>query len=167
MNKKGNGYSDFIKKAYDNGDIYDVSVAFNDFPPAQEWHHGKIDYFINEPSFYYNGKCEIGDIVFVREYTYGNGVQGRNHLFVIVDIDYIAVPIEYFDMLISSKLEKLKYGANLFIKKDNYNKLDKDSIIKTDAIYKLTKEQIIFKLGSVSIKKIKKYKNVYYEINNK
>lgn len=40
-------------------------------------------------------KLEIGDIVFVKKYTYKNGQLGHNHLFVIVSEDE-AVEINYF-----------------------------------------------------------------------
>ena len=160
-------YSEFIKKQYKEGKIKNVSAAFKDFPPEEEWHHGNIEYFINEPTFYYNGHCKIGDIVFVREYTYSDGTKGYRHMFVIVDSDYHAVPIEYFGMMISSKLEKLKFDTNILLPKDSDNNLDKNSIVKVDELYKLTKEQIVFKIGEVSIKKVEKYKKYYYEIVNK
>ena len=88
-------------------------------------------------------------------------------MFVIVDSNYQAVPIEYFGMLISSHLEKMKFDTNILLSKDEKNNLKKDSIVKVDEIYKLTKEQIIFKIGEVSIKKVKKYKKIYYEIINR
>ena len=134
-------YSDIIKKNAKN-----VSEAFTNFPPEEEWHHGDIEYFINEPAFYYNGTCKIGDIVFVREYSYNDGTKGYRHMFVIVDSDYKAVPIEYFGMLISSHLEKMKFDTNLLLLKDKKNNLLKDSIVKIDEIYRLTKEQIVFKV---------------------
>ena len=160
-------YSKFIQNEYQEGKIQDVNEAFKEFPPEEEWHHGSIEYFINEPTFYYNGKCKIGDIVFVREYFYKDGTKGYSHMFVIVDSNYQAVPIEYFGMLISSHLEKMKFDTNILLSKDEKNNLKKDSIVKVDEIYKLTKEQIIFKIGEVSIKKVKKYKKIYYEIINR
>ena len=158
-------YSEFIKEQYEKGNIKDSSKAFEEYPSEKEWHHGSIDYFINESTFNYNGICEVGDIVFVREYKYKDGTKGNNHLFVIVDKNYQAVPIEYFGMLISSQLEKLKYNSNILLSKDEINNLDKDSIVKTDEIYKLLKRDIVFVLGKVDIKKITKYKKSYYDIN--
>ena len=160
-------YSEFIRKQYKENEIKDVSEAFKKYPPEEEWHHGSIEYFINEPTFYYNAKCKIGDIVFAREYFYKDGTKGYRHMFVIVDGNYQAVPIEYFGMIISSNLEKLKFDTNLLLLKDEENNFFKDSIIKIDELYKLTKEQIVFKVGEVNIKKVEKYKKAYYEIINK
>lgn len=66
-------------------------------------------------------------------------------------------------MLISSNLEKLKYKSNKLINKDNKNRLNKDSIVKTDVIYKISNEQILFKIGEVNLDKVKEYKQSFYE----
>lgn len=34
---------EFIKIAYGKGKVQDVSQAFEEFPPEQEWHGGKIE----------------------------------------------------------------------------------------------------------------------------
>ena len=49
-------------------------------------------------------------------------------------------------MLISSKIEKLKYKFNKYIKKDNKNNLKTDSIVKTDVIYKIFTKNILLKI---------------------
>ena len=54
-------------------------------------------------------------------------------------------------MLISSNLEKLKYDANKLLEKNTTNKLKKDSIVKTDVIYKINQNEILFKVGEVNI----------------
>ncbi len=41
--------------------------------------------------------------MFVNEYTYDDGNKGKNHLFVIVEQNNLAVSIESFGMLISSQ----------------------------------------------------------------
>ena len=87
---------------------------------------------------------------------------GKDHLFVIIDQDNTAVPIENFGMLISSNLEKLKFNSNKLLKKDNINNLHKDSIVKTDVIYKISNEQILFKIGKVDNEKIEEYKKSFY-----
>ena len=87
---------------------------------------------------------------------------GKDHLFVIIDQDNTAVPIENFGMLISSNLEKLKFNSNKLLKKDNINNLHKDSIVKTDVIYKISNEQILFKIGKVDNEKIEEYKKNFY-----
>lgn len=156
--------SDFIKKAYEANRVKDVHEAFMEYSPEEEWHHGDIQYLINEPSFYYNDKCEIGDIVFVREYNYPDGTKGYNHMFVIIDSDYQAVPIEYFGMIISSKLNKIKYETNVLLRKDEYNKLNKDSIVKVDAIYKILEKQIVFKVGKIDHDKINQYKDSFSKL---
>ena len=68
-------------------------------------------------------------------------------------------------MLISSNLDKLKYPKNKLLKKDMKNNLDKDSIIKTDVIYRISNNQILFKIGEVDKEKIEEYKMSYYNIN--
>ena len=75
-------------------------------------------------------------------------------------------------MIISSNLEKLKYDSNVLLEKDDTNNLDKDSILKTDRMYVLIKENIIFKIGEVSLENIEIYnkklesikENALYEI---
>ena len=86
--------------------------------------------------------------------------------FVIVEQNNIAVPIENFGMLISSRLTKLKYPANKLLEKDDKNNLNMDSIVKTDVIYKILNNQILFKIGKVDTTKIEEYKNSFIE-NNK
>ena len=43
----------------------------------------------------------------MNDYRYNNWAKGNNHLFVIIEQNNLAVPIENFGMLISSNLEKL------------------------------------------------------------
>lgn len=47
--KDKEGLSDFIKFAYENGDVKDVSEAFIEYPVEEEWHKGKAEYLLNEP----------------------------------------------------------------------------------------------------------------------
>lgn len=90
---------------------------------------------------------------------------GTNHIFVIIGKDNFAVPIEYFGMLISSKIYKVKYDTNEFLEKDSINKLNKDSIVKLDEVYRIKEEAINFKIGKVDEDKIEDYKKRYLEIN--
>ena len=155
---------DFLEVAKKSGRIRDVKEAFIEYPVENEWHKGKISNILelndnSEEYFIY----KIGDIVFVNDYRYDNGAKGNNHLFVIIEQNNLAVPIENFGMLISSNLEKLKYKSNKFINKDNKNGLHKDSIVKTDVIYKISNEQILFKIGEVDIDKVEEYKKSFYE----
>ena len=59
--------SEFLKNAYKKNRVKDLKEAFEEYPPEEEWHKGKVENVvmdINESYNYYN----IGDIVFVNEY---------------------------------------------------------------------------------------------------
>ena len=53
-------------------------------------------------------KYDIGDIVFVNEYSYENNITGLNHLFVVINGDNEVVPLDYFGLIVSSHIEKSK-----------------------------------------------------------
>ena len=157
--------SEFLKIAYKNNRVKDLTEAFEEFPVEEEWHKGKVENVLKEDSEkyeYYN----IGDIVFVSVYIYPDGKMGSNHLFVIIDRNNTAVPIEYIGMIISSQIDKIKFKSNKLIKKDNKNNLNKDSIIKTDTVYKLRDKQILFKVGEIEKDKIEEYKKSFYDTLN-
>lgn len=155
--------NDFLKLAYKYNKVKDLKDAFEEYPVEEEWHKGKIENVLKEDTEQYN-YYNIGDIVFVNEYVYSNGEIGNNHFFVIIDQNNIAVPIENFGMLISSNLEKLKFKSNMLLPRDNDNKLYRDSIVKTDVIYKILNEQILFKIGRVDKAKIEEYKKSFAAI---
>jgi len=67
-------------------------------------------------------------------------------------------------MLISSNLSKLKFRSNKLLEKDEENNLTKDSIVKTDVIYRILNEQIVFKIGTVDYERIEEYKRNF--VNN-
>ena len=152
--------SEFIKYARKVGRIKEVQEAFDEYDVNEEWHKGKIENIVKEDDEEYS-VYSIGDIVFVKKYNYENGSEGNNHLFVIIDQNNIAVPIENFGMLISSQIEKLKYDSNKLLKKDVQNGLKKDSIVKTDVVYKISNSQILFKIGSVEEKRVNEYKESF------
>lgn len=156
--------SEFLQFAYKNNRVRDLSEAFQEFAPEEEYHQGNTEVFLKEKTEQYDS-YQIGDIVFVSKYLYSNGQEGKNHLFVIVEQNNIAVPIENFGMLISSKIEKAKYQENKFLKANNKNGLDVDSIVKTDVIYKIDNENILFKIGNVDFDKIEKYKQSFLNYN--
>lgn len=160
--KKDEGLSEFIKFAYKCNKVRDIDEAFEEYPIEEEWHKGNFENVLRESNTEYS-LYEIGDIVYVKKYKYQDGTEGKNHFFVIIDQNNIAVPIENFGMLISSNLDKLNYKANKLLEKDNG--LYKDSIVKTDVVYKIMNSQIIFKIGKVEIDKIEEYKKSFYEIN--
>lgn len=155
--------SEFLKIAYKYGKVKNLEEAFKEFPVEEEWHKGNAENWLKEQKETYSIEYEIGDIVFVKEYVYPDGKIGKDHLFVIIDQDNMAVPIENFGMLISSKLDKLKFPSNKLLEKDNTNNLKKDSIVKTDVVYKILNEQIIFKIGKVDIEKVEEYKKSFYD----
>ena len=161
--------SDFLKTAYEYGRVKNLEEAFEEFPVEEEWHKGKVENVLREDSEKYDS-YNIGDIVFVSVYIYPDGKMGSNHLFVIIDKDNTAVPIEYIGMILSSQIDKIKFKSNKLIKKDNKNNFNKDSIIKTDTVYKLSDKQILFKVGEIEKDKIEEYKKNFYDTlknNNK
>ena len=158
---ENNNLSDFIKLAYKYGKVKELNEAFEEFPVEEEWHEGKIEKLLEEKEEQYD-IYEIGDIVFVKNYFYSDGKKGQNHLFVIIDQNNIAIPIENFGMLISSNLDKLKYASNKLIEKDEANCLNRDSIVKTDVVYKILNSQISFKIGRVDLNKVEEYKQSFY-----
>ena len=132
--------SDFLKIAYKYNRVKDLKEAFEEFPVQDEWHKGKTENVLKEDSEEYNAIYEIGDIVFVKEYKYPDGKIGNNHFFVIIDKNNTAVPIENFGMIISSNLNKLKFKTNKLLEKNKENNLNKDSLVKTDVVYKILKK---------------------------
>ncbi len=146
--------------------IYDSKDAFNEYPPSKEWHKGKIEYFINEDIYIYSN-YEIGDIVFVNEYNYTKHNKGFNHLFLIIDKNNVSLSIDYVCMLFSSNLNKLTYPSNKLIEKNKNNNLMKNSILKTDKVYKILNEQIVFKVGKIDINLLNEIKKLYNKNNIK
>ena len=165
---------EFLKEVLKYGKIRPVEDAFKKFPVEEEIHKGKIDNYIGVAEEYeeynINFKYKVGDIVFVKRYKYEDGTEGRNHLFVIINQNNnIAVPIEYLGMIISSKIEKVKYQSNILLPKDNKNNLETDSIVKTDVLYTIESKEIVMKIGKIDGDKIEEYKETYLKIikNNK
>lgn len=134
--------NDFIKKAKEDGriqkyrDIRD-QLLDDDCP----------EFYIGEKVTRYSN-YKIGDIVFVKNYLYKNGEEGSNHLFVIIDEDHFAVPVSYFCMLLSSKIDKI-------------NHLKKDSIVKTDTVYEFDNTDIEFCVGSIKEELVHKFIKYY------
>lgn len=155
-------FVEYIKKY---GDIRPVQEAFKEYPVEEEEHKGKLEsYLMAEETELYNNPYKIGDIVYVKNYIYEDGRNGKNHLFVIIGEDNLAISIDYFGMLISSKVYKQKYKENKLLVKDEENKLNVDSIVKTDIVYQIKLEEIICKIGRVDNGKIEEYKESHYEI---
>lgn len=51
-------------------------------------------------------KYDLGDIVFVNEFSYESKKSWENHLFVVVVDDDKVLPLEYFGLIVSSHREK-------------------------------------------------------------
>lgn len=158
--------SKFLKFAYEKNKVKALEKAFEEYPVSEEEHNGKKEnlYLVAEESIPYN-LYKIGDIVFVKKYKYQDETEGENHLFVIVENYNYAIPIEHFGMLISSKIEKVRFKENKLIKADGKNNLKKDSIVKTDVIYKIEEENILFKIGKVDSERIEEYKKSFIDLN--
>lgn len=119
--------------------------------------------YLNEENSPYNFKYNVGDIVFVKKYNYSDGTKGSNHLFLIIEDNYI-VSMDYFCLLISSQLDKLKYETNLFLAKDCKNNLKKDSVLKLDNIYRIENNDILFKVGEVTQEKLNVYRDIFIKM---
>lgn len=105
-------------------------------------------------------KFNIGDIVFVANYSYKNNDNGQRHSFVIID-DGQAVDIDYFGFLLSSKLNKASYPYNEMLYKNENNNLLKDSIVKCDDLIKFHEDEVQFKIGSVTQEELDKFVDTY------
>lgn len=116
-------------------------------------------------------KYQKRDIVYVKEYNYKNNRKGHHHLFVIINDDGNIVPIEYFGFLVSSQIQKRKeksqYEYNEFIKRNFQNGLTKDSIVKCDMIYKIDKNNIIYKIGTVNKNDFLRFLKCYQKQKNR
>lgn len=124
----------------------------------------EVEYYISE-NFETYDNVKKGDIVFAKKFIYKNGVIGENHLFVIIDQNNY-MPIEYFGMILSSNIKKENYKYNVRIDKNDKNKLHKDSIVKTDHIYKLKKEDVLKKVGKLDKELIDLFQKKYEEYKN-
>lgn len=157
---------EFLKYVLKYGDIRPIEEAFEKYPVEEEEHKGRLDAYVAENSegYNYQNSYLVGDIIYVKKYKYKNGREGTNHLFVIVGKNNLAVPLEYLGMLISSKIEKIKYKENKFLSSDNKNNLNVDSIVKTDVIYRIEEKNISCKIGKVDNDKIEEYKASYSDV---
>ena len=109
--------------------------------------------------------CKIGDIVLINSFKYPDGSDGSLHSFVVVDIENDEVgllPFEYLCFLISSRESKEDFPYNIPIKKDNTNRLKKDSHVKCDYIYEgIRKDDIIMVVGSVTPEQLDSFWDAY------
>lgn len=148
---------DFIKKIYEVGKV----IKLEDADIAEYALSDKeMIYYISEPVVKYP-IYKIGDIVYVKKYTYKNGDEGTKHMFVIIGNDNRAVPISYFCMIISSNLKKLKHKNNILLEPDEKNNLEKKSLVKADYIYDINSDEISCYIGSVSKELVDKYIKIY------
>lgn len=150
------------KKIYEK--YYDSFLDLEDASSIDALTTEEVNYYIAE-NFESFENIQKGDIVFVKKFIYGNGEIGQNHLFVILDNNRY-MPIEYFGMIISSNIKKEKYKYNIKINKDKENNLYKNSIVKTDHIYKLNKNDILKKVGRIDSDMIRLFESKYEEYSN-
>ena len=112
-------------------------------------------------------KCELGDIVLLNKFMYPDGTKGTLHSFVVVgaESDELEVlPLEYLCFLVSSQKSKEKYPYNVPIKKDETNRLQRDSHVKCDYMYTGIKEDdILMKIGYVTEEQFEVLLDTYFE----
>lgn len=150
-----------MKKSNNIYDNYDNFLNVEEAPLEYALNDEETTYYIKE-NFEPLEDVKRGDIVFVNTFAYSSGYVGKNHLFIILDSNKY-VPFEYFGMIISSNIKKLFYKYNIKLDKDNKNNLKKDSIVKTDCIYNLKKENIKFVVGHLDEEIIKLFERKYKE----
>ena len=150
------------KKIYEK--YYDSFLDLEDVSSIDALTKEEVTYYVSE-NFESFDNIQKGDIVFVKKFIYSNGEIGQNHLFVILDNNSY-MPIEYFGMIISSNIKKETYKYNIKINKDKENNLYKNSIVKTDHIYKLNKNDILKKVGKIDQDMIRLFERKYEEYNN-
>ena len=114
-------------------------------------------------------KCEIGDIVLVNSYQYPDGSAGSYHNFVIAAIDedeLTLVHLDYFGFIVSSQIAKnnstnKKFPYNEPISPNSINNLKKQSHVKCDELIHVKPDNIIMKLGTVTISQYDKFVELY------
>ncbi len=161
---------ELVERAKKNGDIHSLEEAFEKYPTEfEEWEYEIRDnefiYYPEKKNIRRQKKYNKGDIVFVDNYTYNNNNKGTNHLFVIVDNDNHIVPLDYFGFIISSNIKKSKevskFKYNEPIKLNLTNGLKKDSIVKCDEIYKISVNNIKFKIGKIDNNELARFLTTY------
>lgn len=112
-------------------------------------------------------KYDIGDIVFVNEYSYEDNITGSNHLFVVINDDNEVVPLDYFGLIVSSHIEKSKevsqFKYNEPLKANTANGLKTNIIVKCDQLYSFPKANIQFRIGHVDVDDFLRFVNTYNE----
>ena len=114
-------------------------------------------------------KCEIGDIVLVNSYKYPDGTDGSFHYFVIAAIDedeFTLVHLDYFGFIVSSQIAKNNDKNKSFIynepiNPDEVNRLPKRSHVKCDELISVKPNNIIMKLGTVTIEQYDRFMKLY------
>ena len=86
-------------------------------------------------------------------------------MFVVINNDNEIIPLDYFGFIISSHIEKVKnkskFKYNEPLLSSVTNGLKVDSIVKCDKIYKFSKNNIVFKIGNVSVNDFLRFVNAY------
>ncbi len=155
----------FIERAKESGRVRPISEAFKEEIDEEDNFYKIEDIYYSVKETTVQREYKIGDIVFIENYQYKDMKEGHNHLFVVIDKDNIAIPLNYFCMIISSNIKKLQYQENILLEKDDKNNLRKDSIVKTDVIYQIDEDAVSYSIGKVPIEKVEFYKECF-ESNN-
>lgn len=58
--------------------------------------------------------------------------------------------------------QEIKHSSNILLKKDNKKNLKVDSLVKTDEIYIIYSEDILFKVATIDKDILAKYKDKFY-----
>ena len=92
-------------------------------------------------------------------------VSWNKHFFIII----YKIKKEYFGFILSSKLHTIKYSCNKYLKRDDINHLNKNSIIKCDTLMKFTDSDIKFKIGEKTDYEFYKIidTHIIYSLNSK
>jgi hypothetical protein len=114
-------------------------------------------------------RCEIGDIVLVDKYQYPSGESGSYHFFVIIDAydnSFDVVSLDYIGFLVSSNMSKsndvnANFPYNEPIAPDKTNRLPKKSHVKCDRQITINENNIIMKLGNITISQYEKFMELY------
>ena len=113
-------------------------------------------------------KYQIGDIVWAAEAKIkeDTGYKGnvRNHFFVIIDDDGKVVPMDYFGLVVSSRIEKSKENSQYKYNEPLYANecgLRYDGIVKCDQLMNIPSENISRKVGEIDTDVINRFLDAF------
>ena len=107
----------FIERAKESGRVRPISEAFKEEIDEEDNFYKIEDIYYSVKETTVQREYKIGDVVFIENYQYKDMKEGHNHLFVVIDKDNIAIPLNYFCMIISSNIKKITISRKYFIRK--------------------------------------------------